>query len=137
MSISPITTNPGNLPTTVVRTAPTWQPVIERPVQPTQTSTESDPLARNNATAKTDQPAPDKPESAQEIREAVEKLNEQLKPVGAGVRFNVDDESGRLVIQLMDIANETVIRQIPSEEALKLSREPELKRSGLLVDTKA
>jgi len=37
----------------------------------------------------------------------------------------------------MDIANETVIRQIPSEEALKLSREPELKRSGLLVDTKA
>ena len=136
MSISPITTNPGSLPATV-RTAPTWQPVIERPVQPTQTSTEADPLARNNATAKTDQPAPDKPESAQEIREAVEKLNEQLKPVSAGVRFNVDDESGRLVIQLMDIANDTVIRQIPSEEALKLSREPNLKRSGLLVDTKA
>ncbi|PRD68461.1 hypothetical protein C6P61_11275 [Malikia spinosa] len=136
MSISPITTNPGSLPATV-RMAPTWQPVIERPVQPTQTSTESDPLARNGATAKTDPPAPDKPESAQEIREAVEKLNEQLKPVSAGVRFNVDDESGRLVIQLMDIANDTVIRQIPSEEALKLSREPELKRSGLLVDTKA
>lgn len=137
MSISPITTNPGSLPTTVVRTAPTWQPVIERPVQPTQANTESDPLARNDATAKTDPPTPDKPESAQEIREAVEKLNEQLKPVGAGVRFNVDDDSGRLVIQLMDIANDTVIRQIPSEEALKLSREPNLKRSGLLVNTKA
>ena len=77
------------------------------------------------------------PAKAEEIRKAVEKLNEQLKPVGAGVRFNVDDESGRLVIQLMDVANDTVIRQIPSEEALKLSREPDLKRSGLLLNTKA
>jgi flagellar protein FlaG len=136
MSISPITTNLVALPATV-RATPAWQPVIERPVQPTQANTQSDPLVRSGSTAKTDQPASDKPESAEKIREAVEKLNEQLKPVGAGVRFNVDDESGRLVIQLMDVANDTVIRQIPSEEALKLSREPELKRSGLLVNTKA
>ena len=72
-----------------------------------------------------------------ELEEAVKKLNEQLKPVNPSVRFNVDDDSGRLVIQLMDTRDDTVIRQIPSEEALKLSREPDLKRSGLLLDTKA
>ncbi len=134
-SISPVSASPIGLPSTV-RTAPTWQPVIERPVQPSQANTASDPIALNGTSPKADQP-PDQPKSVQEIREAVEKLNEQLKPVGAGVRFNVDDESGRLVIQLMDVANETVIRQIPSEEALKLSREPDLRRSGLLLDTKA
>jgi flagellar protein FlaG len=131
----------------------TMRPAADaRAASESRTTSESDPIAISAAgetrdrsqletarpieeTAKTDKA--EQEAKQKELEEAVKKLNEQLKPVNPSVRFNVDDESGKLVIQLMDTRDDTVIRQIPSEEAIKLSREPDLKRSGLLLDTKA
>ena len=76
--------------------------------------------------------------SAKELKEAVDKLNERLKPfISEAVRFNVDDESGKLIVTVVDTEKNTVLRQIPTEEALKMSREADFKQPGLLVNTKA
>jgi len=59
--------------------------------------------------------------------------NEQLKQVAAdltdmvammqkGLKFSVDDDSGKQVIKVQDIESGDIIRQIPSEEALKLAQ---------------
>lgn len=76
--------------------------------------------------------------SAKELKEAVDKLNERLKPfISEAVRFNVDDESGRLIVTVVDTEKNTVLRQIPTQEALKMSRETDFKQPGLLLNTKA
>ena len=76
--------------------------------------------------------------SAKELKEAVDKLNERLKPfISEAVRFNVDDESGKLIVTVVDTEKNTVLRQIPTQEALKMSRETDFKQPGLLLNTKA
>ena len=75
-----------------------------------------------------------------ELEEAAAKLNEKLKPfIQEAVRFKVDEDSGRLVVAVVDTEKNTVLRQIPSQEALKMSREadPSNKQAGLLLNTKA
>lgn len=76
--------------------------------------------------------------SAKELKEAVDKLNERLKPfINEAVRFNVDDESGKLIVTVVDTEKNTVLRQIPTQEILKMSRETDFKQPGLLLNTKA
>ena len=76
--------------------------------------------------------------SAKELKEAVDKLNERLKPfISEAVRFNVDDESGKLIVTVVDTEKNTVIRQIPTQEALKMSRSTDIKPPGLLLNTTA
>ena len=56
------------------------------------------------------------------------------------MRFKVDQDSGRLVVAVVDTEKNTVIRQIPSQEALKLSRETDSgskQQPGLLLNTQA
>lgn len=77
--------------------------------------------------------------SKKELEEAAAQLNEKLKPfISEAVRFKVDQDSGKLIVAVVDTEKNTVIRQIPSQEALKLSRELNLdKQTGLLLNTQA
>lgn len=54
------------------------------------------------------------------ISEKVELLNRQLQDMQRGLRFSVDDSSGRIVVKLIDLATDKVLRQIPSEEVLSI-----------------
>lgn len=85
----------------------------------------------------------DKAEQAarkQELEEAAAKLNQKLKPfLQEAVHFRVDQDSGKLVVAMVDTEKNTVLRQFPSAEALKMSREADSrnKPSGLLLNTRA
>ncbi len=97
-----------------------------------------DDSAKAGRAAKTDAADQGAQASAKELKEAVAKLNERLKPfISEAVRFNVDDESGKLIVTVVDTEKNTVIRQIPSQEALKMSRSTDLKPPGLLLNTTA
>ena len=67
-----------------------------------------------------------------------EELLNQIKTITEdglySVRFERDTGSGRLVVKITDRETDEVIRQIPSEELLELSRHLEELR-GNLVDT--
>lgn len=56
------------------------------------------------------------------LDETVRELNEHMKAVQRELHFNIDKDSGRTVITVMDLATQKVIRQIPNEEALNVAR---------------
>lgn len=76
------------------------------------------------------------------IGEVVDKLNEVLEVTNRQLQFRVDDESQRTVISVLDQESGEKIRQIPSEEVLRLvSRMQEMgdgvdKAVGILIDSK-
>ncbi len=69
-------------------------------------------------------PAVADPASLREkLEEATESLTQHFQnQLQSNLQFAVDDESGELVVRLVDADNGDVLRQIPSEDALKLAR---------------
>lgn len=74
--------------------------------------------------------------SAEAAHQAARQINEFLKLSSAGVEFAVDDRGGELIVRIVDTETKQVIRQMPSEEALAVSRSLDRMR-GLLLEQKA
>lgn len=53
---------------------------------------------------------------------AIEQLNNKLKPWSTGVRFDIDPDTQRLVVSLVDSESGEVIRAVPSEAVLQISK---------------
>ncbi|MGD8783289.1 MAG: flagellar protein FlaG [Thioalkalispiraceae bacterium] len=64
-------------------------------------------------------------EQMQVSREAFDKVVSELKAYvqnsQRNLDFHVDDRTGRVVVQVVDATNDSVIRQIPSEEMIALA----------------
>ena len=58
----------------------------------------------------------------QRLGEVAKDLNDHVQFVNRELQFSVDDDSGRMVIKVLDSTTQEVIRQIPGEEALKFAR---------------
>jgi len=56
-----------------------------------------------------------------ELQAAVSDIQNFVQAVRRDINFNLDDESGRMVINVTEATSGDVIRQIPSEEALRLA----------------
>lgn len=78
----------------------------------------------------------DKKKVQESAKEAASKLQDFVSSVGTSLRFSVDDDSGQTVIKVLDPESQKVLRQIPSEEALALSKALD-NFKGLLVRQKA
>ncbi|WP_061241434.1 flagellar protein FlaG [Ectopseudomonas composti] len=59
--------------------------------------------------------------SREDVEDAVATIQEFVQSVRRNINFAVDDGSGRVVVKVTDSGSGDVIRQIPSEEALKLA----------------
>lgn len=72
----------------------------------------------------------------QAVQESVEKLNKFISPYVTSLQFSVDEDLGRVVVKVMDKETEEVIKQIPSEDVLALTKALS-KVSGLFVEQEA
>jgi len=70
-----------------------------------------------------------------DISKVAERLNDFVQSSQRSLRFRVDDTSGRTVITVLNASTDEVIREIPSEEALRLAER--LGADGNLVDETA
>jgi flagellar protein FlaG len=70
------------------------------------------------------------------VKSAVATVKEALKPVGGGLEFNVDQTNGKTIVRVVDLDTQQIIRQIPSEEMVELSRVLE-RLEGLLFSKHA
>jgi len=61
--------------------------------------------------------------SKEQVEEAVTQLNDYVQNVERNLQFNLDDESGKTVITVVDRQTSEVIRQIPDEVVLKLAQD--------------
>jgi len=67
-------------------------------------------------------PEPKEQENQQQIASAVKNISNFFQAEQRSVAFNLDTDSGKMVMQIRDIKSNELIRQIPSEEVLKLSK---------------
>jgi len=59
---------------------------------------------------------------SEQVRRAAETINRQLQAVAPNLRFSVDEDTGKTVVRVVDTDTGEIIRQVPSEEVLAISR---------------
>jgi len=69
-----------------------------------------------------------------ELGNVVADLNKVAQANAQGVRFSIDEDTGRTVVKVVDTQTDQVLRQIPSVEALKLWRSMEQMQGAMLRD---
>ncbi|MDK2791827.1 MAG: flagellar protein FlaG [Deferribacteres bacterium] len=74
--------------------------------------------------------------SEEQVKSAVEDLNNALQNLNVKRQFVVDNEVDKVIVKVIDSDEKEVIRQIPSEEAIKLSKNIK-EMLGLLFDSKS
>ena len=63
---------------------------------------------------------------------AVKKLNEHVAPALQTIEFSLDQESKRMIVKVVDTETQKVLRQIPNEEVLAMSKTLD-KLQGLVI----
>lgn len=94
------------------------QPSQTRPVEHTQIQSDSTQKAEQGVNADTKL---SNEELAKQTKEATDKLNEQMEQLDTNVRFNYNDKINIMVVQVTEATTGKVIRQLPSEQAIKIS----------------
>lgn len=56
------------------------------------------------------------------LKKAVDDLNGFIQNTHRDLQFSIDEDSGTMVVRVIDSKSEKVIRQIPNEETLRLAR---------------
>ena len=74
--------------------------------------------------------------SITQVREATKSIKELLPPSAKDLQFSIDDDSGKIIVKLIDTNTQTVLRQIPTKEVLEIAKALD-KLQGLLVKQKA
>ena len=70
-----------------------------------------------------------------ELRESVKLANERLSTRGQRVEIGVDGNTGTIVVKVSDVNTGEMVRQIPSEDMLRITRNIDA-LTGILVDHK-
>ena len=61
------------------------------------------------------------PVSKEEMAQLVEELNREILPLTTDIRFSYSAEAEALLVSIIDTKTDRLIRQIPSDEAIKLA----------------
>lgn len=105
---------PNNVSTNTV-TAAAFRTVVQ-----VETSREEAQVApQNGKNLPPEQPAIEI--SSAEAEALAERLSEFARSINRDLAFSVHEDSGKTVIQVLDSETNEIIRQIPSEELLRLS----------------
>ena len=91
------------------------------------TNTSAPVAAKANAPAAIDE---------QSLEGMVEDLNDRAQIVQRRLQFNIDEESGKTVIKVIDVETEEVIREMPPESILEMQKHM-AEMSGLLFHHEA
>ncbi len=72
----------------------------------------------------------------EQIQQAIDEVRELITPVAQNLLFSIDEDTGRTVVRVVDAETDEVIRQIPSEEILAISKALD-KLQGVLLKQQA
>lgn len=76
------------------------------------------------------------PISRSDAQKATDTINKFLEGASKGLEFSVDDDLGKVIVKIVDRTTREVIRQMPTEEALNISKSLD-KLQGLLLNDQA
>ena len=61
-------------------------------------------------------------DTVEAMKVAAQQIESYLRSIGRALEFSIDDSTGLTVVRVRDAATGETIRQIPSEEALRLAQ---------------
>jgi flagellar protein FlaG len=99
---------------------------------PVQEAREAPALAVVEAPTPKAEPKP----SAEDLREAVKAIQKVVGNNTTNLQFSVDEKTGRTIVSVIDAETRQVVRQIPSEEVMRMARTLD-RMQGLFVNGKA
>ena len=73
----------------------------------------------------------------EQLKAAVSEINKVMQQSNRNLEFSMDDDTHRLVVRLTDTETGELIRQIPSDETLAISRSIGEFQQGFLLKQKA
>lgn len=73
----------------------------------------------------------------EQVKRAAEAINRALRQSNRNLEFRLDEQTNRVVVKLTDTETGELIRQIPSDEMLAISRAIGEFQQGLLLRQKA
>ena len=75
-----------------------------------------------------------------QVKQALEHINKSAQIQAQGIEFTIDPDDDRTIVKVVDKNTKTVLRQIPSEEALNIAKAIdkaiEQSQQGLLINQK-
>lgn len=74
--------------------------------------------------------------SREEVLEAVNKMQDYMQIIDRDLHFSIDEDSGVTIVKVIDPSTDEVVRQIPSEEVMRVIHSLE-SGGGLLSGIKA
>jgi flagellar protein FlaG len=110
-----------------VKSGPWLEQGTPAPASPAATTVKAAPVMGTNAVQQ--------PSQAQ-LAEAMRNINKALESMSSGLEFTVDADTKATVVKVIDKQTKEVIRQIPNEETLEISKALD-KLQGLLIKQKA
>lgn len=57
----------------------------------------------------------------EQVKEAVQQIEQFTQALTQNLKFTIDEDTGKTVIKIVDAQTQEVIRQMPSEEAIKIA----------------
>jgi flagellar protein FlaG len=104
---------------------------VRDPLKTAQEAVKAEAKVTAEAKAKDElQPRPE------ELQSALQKIKEFVSAAASDISFSIDSESGRSVVKVIDRSTKEVIRQIPSQEFLEMSKALD-RLQGILLKNKA
>ena len=91
---------------------------------------------RGAAPEATPPPAATAQPSAEQVKQAVNDVQNAVKSVAQNLQFSVDKDTGQTIIKVVDASTQEVIRQIPAQEILAIAKAVD-QMQGLLLRQKA
>lgn len=126
MSISPLSNNLGAINVPTPGAADSRAP--SKPQSPQPISAIGQPIGRD---------ATKDGAAATQLQEAVDSMNDLIGTLNSSsLQFSIDDETGKTIVKVMDAETKEVIKQIPSEEMIAISKALDHLK-GLLIQQKA
>jgi flagellar protein FlaG len=111
------------------------QPPAQPPVGSAPGSGRPVPVAKESPLPASQQVSTGKP-SPQEVQKATDAINKALERSDQSLRFSIDHDTGITVVKVVDSSTDQVIRQIPSDEVIAISRSID-RLQGILLKNKA
>lgn len=111
-------------------TAPQMLGQDVRPAAPVAKGFENVPVAQAKTTVSA-QAQELTQQDKQALEEAVDSMQGATQAMQRNLDFSIDESSGRMVVKVTDSASGEVIRQMPTEEALRLAESLDEMRSLL------
>ncbi|MBU6957432.1 flagellar protein FlaG [Pseudomonas sp. CVAP len=104
--------------------------------QPASTTVDKAAAAPRSSNDSVQAVAGSKDADAQKLKLAVQEIEKFVQSIKRNLEFSIDEASGRVVVKVIATESGEVVRQIPSEEALKLA-DSLSSASNVLFDAKA